>query len=76
MSAPDPTYASTNFDQALARLEEAIALPADDPTHRDSVILRFVLVYETAWTALRHCLAVEQIQRPATPRRPFARHFG
>jgi hypothetical protein len=41
-----------NFGRALVRLEEALTLPEGDPISRDVVILRFVLVYETAWKAL------------------------
>jgi nucleotidyltransferase substrate binding protein (TIGR01987 family) len=51
-----------NFRRALARLEEALALPEGDPIGRDVVILRFVLVYETAWKALQRCLATEKIE--------------
>jgi len=47
---------------ALDRLEEALALSPDDDTHRDSVILRFVLVYELFWKTLKRFLAHEQIE--------------
>jgi nucleotidyltransferase substrate binding protein (TIGR01987 family) len=51
-----------NFGRALARLEEALALPEGDPISRDVVILRFVLAYETGWKALQRCLAAEKIE--------------
>ncbi len=50
-----------SLGSALARLEGAFALPNDDDVTRDVVILRFVLVYETSWMALKRCLASEQI---------------
>ncbi|MGH6945247.1 MAG: HI0074 family nucleotidyltransferase substrate-binding subunit [Geminicoccaceae bacterium] len=54
--------ALANYRRALARLEEALALPEGDPISRDAVILRFVMVYETAWKALQRCLALEAIE--------------
>jgi nucleotidyltransferase substrate binding protein (TIGR01987 family) len=51
-----------NFGRALARLEEGLSLPEGDPISRDVVILRFVLVYETAWKALQRCLAAEKLE--------------
>ena len=50
-----------SLGNALDRLEEALALPPDDDTHRDAVILRFVLVYELFWKTLKRFLAHEQI---------------
>jgi nucleotidyltransferase substrate binding protein (TIGR01987 family) len=61
MPADRVAQALDNFGRALARLEEALALPEGDPISRDAVILRFVLVYETAWKALQRCLAEEKI---------------
>jgi nucleotidyltransferase substrate binding protein (TIGR01987 family) len=62
MPARRIAHALDNFGRALARLEEALALPEGDPISRDVVILRFVLVYETAWKALQRCLAAEKIE--------------
>lgn len=61
MSDPTIRRALENSSRALERLEEGLSLPETDPNNRDVVILRFVLVFETAWKALRQCLASEQI---------------
>ena len=61
MSADKVQQALDNLGSALARLEEALSLPTDDAVARDVGILRFVLVYETSWLALKRCLATEQI---------------
>lgn len=61
MSDPGIGRSLDNFSRALERLEEGLSLPEADPKNRDVVILRFVLVFETAWKALRQCLAIEQI---------------
>ncbi|WP_434619531.1 nucleotidyltransferase substrate binding protein [Azospirillum sp. B2RO_4] len=42
--------------QALARLQEALALPVDEVV-RDSAILRFTLATETVWKAARSVIA-------------------
>ena len=52
----------SHFDEALARLEEGLALDQPDDVRRDVVILRFVLAFETAWKALRQALLEEQIE--------------
>jgi hypothetical protein len=49
MSAAKLQRGLDNFGRALDRLEEALAMPGDDAATRDVAILRFVLVYETAW---------------------------
>jgi nucleotidyltransferase substrate binding protein (TIGR01987 family) len=61
MNADRIQQALDNLGNALARLKEALALATDEAVRRDVVILRFVLVYETSWTALKRCLASEQI---------------
>jgi len=61
MSGPKVGRSLDNFSRALERLEEGLSLPESDPNSRDVVILRFVLVFETAWKALQQCLALEQI---------------
>lgn len=48
----------SDFGDALSRLEEALAKPLD-AGNRDSVILRFMFVYELAWNTMRRCLAHE-----------------
>ena len=63
-----------NFGQALARLDEAMALPEGDVISRDAVILRFVLVFETAWQCLRKVLELHQIQA-RYPRETFQRAY-
>lgn len=39
-----------HFEQALATLQEAMALP-EDPFIRDSVIMRFTYAFEAGWKA-------------------------
>jgi nucleotidyltransferase substrate binding protein (TIGR01987 family) len=62
MSDPKLQRGLDNFGRALERPEEALAMPGDDAVTRDVAILRFVLVYETAWKALRQFLAAEKIE--------------
>ena len=50
------------FADALARLEEGLALDQPREVQRDVVILRFVLAFETAWKALRQTLSAQQIE--------------
>lgn len=47
----------TDYAQALEELEEAVSWVDVDKPHRDSTILRFVLVYEVAWKTLMFALA-------------------
>lgn len=50
------------LEDALARLQEAVALDQPPSIRRDVIILRFVLAFETGWKALRQALLAEQIE--------------
>lgn len=47
----------SDYSHALEQLEEAVSWSQVDQVHRDSAILRFVLVYEVAWKTLMLYLA-------------------
>ena len=49
MSDAKRARAVDSFGRALAALEQALAEDAGDRRSRDSVILNFMLTYETAW---------------------------
>jgi hypothetical protein len=56
------------FEQALRRLEEALAKP-EDPIVRDACIQRFEFTFEMAWKAVQsYALALPSI--PMTKRLP------
>jgi len=61
------------FQTALQRLMEALELPPN-PIHRDSAILRFELVFETAWK-LCQTLAREQGFEANSPKAAFQAGF-
>ena len=52
----------SQFEDALARLREALGLDQPPAIRRDVVILRFVLAFETGWKALRQALLADQIE--------------
>jgi nucleotidyltransferase substrate binding protein (TIGR01987 family) len=64
-----------NFGRALAALEQALVEDAGDRRSRDSVILNFMLTYETAWKALKVALA-EQGVEAAYPKEVFRQAYG
>lgn len=47
----------SDYGRALGELEEAASWTDVDKPHRDSTILRFVLVYEVAWKTMMFALA-------------------
>ena len=47
----------SDYGRALEELEEAASWTDIDKPHRDSTILRFVLVYEVTWKTLMFALA-------------------
>lgn len=47
----------SDYGRALGELEEAASWTDIDKPHRDSTILRFVLVYEVTWKTLMFALA-------------------
>ena len=57
------------FDQALGRLDEALARP-EDPIVRDACIQRFEFTFETAWKALQR-YALEEGLECVSPRDCF-----
>ena len=57
MSDAKRARAVDSFGRALAALEQALAEDAGDRRSRESVILNFMLTYETAWKALKAALA-------------------
>jgi len=59
-----------DFEQVLARLDEALAA-GSAPFARDSSILHFELCFEVAWKSAR-AFALTQGLRPAGPRDSFA----
>ncbi|HEX6141356.1 MAG TPA: HI0074 family nucleotidyltransferase substrate-binding subunit [Geminicoccaceae bacterium] len=62
MASGKPERSLSQFEDALARLREALALDQPPAIRRDVVILRFVLAFETGWKALRQALLAEQIE--------------
>lgn len=67
--------AVANFGRALAALEQALIEDAADRRSRDSVILNFMLTYETAWKALKAALAEQGIEA-AYPKEVFRQAYG
>lgn len=74
MSDGKQTRALVNFGRALRALEQALAEDTGDRRSRDSVILNFMLTYETAWKALKAALA-EQGVEAAYPKEVFRQAF-
>ncbi|MGD9511717.1 MAG: HI0074 family nucleotidyltransferase substrate-binding subunit [Geminicoccaceae bacterium] len=63
-----------NLGRALSALEQALADDDGDRRSRDSVILNFMLTYETAWKALKAALA-EQGVEAGYPKEVFRQAF-
>jgi len=74
MSEEKRLRAVTNFERALSALEAAIAQDSGDRRSRDSVILNFLLTYETCWKALKQALATEGLEA-ASPKEVFRQAF-
>lgn len=74
MSEGKLARALANFSRALTALEQALAEDTGDRRSRDSVILNFMLTYETAWKALKAALA-EQGVEAAYPKEVFRQAF-
>ena len=74
MSDAKRARAVDSFGRALAALEQALAEDAGDRRSRDSVILNFMLTYETAWKALKAALA-EQGLEAGYPKEVFRQAF-
>jgi nucleotidyltransferase substrate binding protein (TIGR01987 family) len=74
MSEAKLARATVNFERALTALEATLAEDTGDRRSRDSVILNFLLAYETCWKALKQALAAEGIQA-AYPKEVFRRAF-
>ena len=74
MSEAKRARAVGSFGRALAALEQALAEDEGDRRSRDSVILNFMLTYETAWKALKAGLAEEGVEA-AYPKEVFRHAF-
>jgi nucleotidyltransferase substrate binding protein (TIGR01987 family) len=74
MSAARRARAVANFTRALAALEAALTEDQGDRRSRDSVILNFLLTYETAWKALKAALAEVGVEA-AYPKEVFRQAF-
>lgn len=59
---------------ALDRLEEALADPAEDAKTRDSIILRFLLVFDLSWKAFQRAAAATGMEI-RNPRHAFRHAF-
>lgn len=73
MSRSDLALRVAAFRAALARLAEALALPPDAVT-RDAAILRFELVFETAWKAVQAAVRTQGLEA-LSPRQAFGQAF-
>ena len=63
-----------DFERAIARLDEALALPKD-PIVRDSAIQRFELSFELCWKFLKAYLEEEHNASCTSPRTCFRLAF-
>ena len=64
----------TDFEKAVARLDEALALPKD-PIVRDSAIQRFEISFELCWKYLKSYLEEEHNALRTSPRTCFRAAF-
>ena len=74
MSETKRARAVDSFGRALGALEQALAEDAGDRRSRDSVILNFMLAYETAWKALKAALADRGVEA-GYPKEVFRQAF-
>jgi nucleotidyltransferase substrate binding protein (TIGR01987 family) len=74
MSETRRARAVGSFARAFAALEQAAIEDAGDRRSRDSVILNFMLAYETAWKALKAALAEQGIEA-GYPKEVFRQAF-
>lgn len=51
-----------NFGRALARLTEALGIPADAPLAIDGTIQRFGFTFELAWKTLKDALSADGVE--------------
>ena len=56
MNAPNASRRLEDLERALARLEEALAIPADAPLAIDGTIQRFEFVFELCWKTMKALL--------------------
>jgi nucleotidyltransferase substrate binding protein (TIGR01987 family) len=73
VNRPDPALRAETFRATFARLKEVLALPAD-PLTRDAAILRFELVFETAWKAAQSAVRAQGLEAQS-PRQAFGQAF-
>jgi nucleotidyltransferase substrate binding protein (TIGR01987 family) len=73
MMEPTSAIRLRQFDRALQRLQEAVALPVDSIV-RDACIQRFEFTFETAWKAIQADARVEGVDC-ASPRDCFRAAF-
>jgi nucleotidyltransferase substrate binding protein (TIGR01987 family) len=75
MTDPKLQDSLNNLANALQRLREALAVPADQPLAVDGTIQRFEFVVEVCWKTLKRALAYEGIET-ATPREAIVQAFA
>jgi nucleotidyltransferase substrate binding protein (TIGR01987 family) len=59
MNAENATHRLEQFDRALARLNEALAVPETAPLAIDGTIQRFEFTFELCWKAMQAMLDLE-----------------
>jgi nucleotidyltransferase substrate binding protein (TIGR01987 family) len=74
MNGTKRVRAVVNFSRALTALEQVLLEDTGDRRSRGSVILNFMLTYETAWKALKAALA-EQGVEAAYPKEVYRQAF-
>jgi nucleotidyltransferase substrate binding protein (TIGR01987 family) len=65
MNAPNASRRLEDLERALARLEDALAVPEDSPLAIDGTIQRFEFVFELCWKTMKALLEI------ATPSEQF-----
>ena len=71
--SPSTPIRLSQFERALERLQESLALP-DDPVVRDACIQRFEFTFETAWKSIQEDALAEGLSC-ASPRDCFRAAF-
>ncbi|MEM0962189.1 MAG: HI0074 family nucleotidyltransferase substrate-binding subunit [Bacteroidota bacterium] len=64
-----------DLGRVLGRLDEALAIPLDNPLAVDGTLQRFEFTFELAWKALKDALATEGIEA-RTPKAVLRAAFG
>jgi hypothetical protein len=73
---PDKTRPKVmEFENALGRLREILAVPSDHIGRLDAVIQRFKFCYDLSWKALRHLPEIYGHQS-AAPRQCFQKTYA